>query len=126
MAVRFARAVGDSPLLALTAAGFLTEAEAKVQPMAAPDFSQLSNDELLELVRSRMREEGGGAHAGSAAPIDPPGSGPHLAAVASGDEANPDEAAEADRLAAEAKARQQEAIEEMERKKREREKGDDR
>lgn len=54
LAIRFAKAVGDNPLSALVAAGYLTAEEAKVRPVAAPDFSQLTNDELLELVRQRM------------------------------------------------------------------------
>lgn len=74
-AAAFARAYGRPVLEAFIAAGFLTADEAKVRPAAAPDYSQLSNDELLELVRSRM-QEGGGAHADRAAPNTPPDSGP--------------------------------------------------
>lgn len=59
-AIEFARAVDDEPLNALVAAGFLTPAEAKARPAPAPDFSQLSNQELLDLIGSRMREEGDG------------------------------------------------------------------
>lgn len=66
-AVEFVRRVGDTPIAALVAAGFLTPDEAQVRPAAAPDFSQLSNDELLELVRSRMREEEVGNGAGGSA-----------------------------------------------------------
>lgn len=60
VAIDVARALGDSPMAALVAAGLITEAEAKVRPVAAPDYTQLSNDELLELVRSRMTEGGEG------------------------------------------------------------------
>ncbi len=56
-AISFARGVGDAPLAALIAGGFLTQAEAKSRPAAAPDYSQLSNDQLLDLIRDRMRED---------------------------------------------------------------------
>lgn len=79
----------------------------------------------VDELEQQLQQLGGDGHAddatGGPAPTSTTGSGSYLAAVASGDEANPEEAAEADRLAAEAKARQQAAIEEMERKKRERE-----
>lgn len=78
-AVAFARAVGDTPLAALVAAGFLTAEEAKARPAPAPDYSRLKNDELLKLVRSRMREEGEG-HDRPAA-TSGPGSGPDLTLV---------------------------------------------
>ena len=69
VAIRFARAVGDEPLTALIEAGYLTREEAGAAPAARPDFSQLSNDELLELVRGRMRDEkAGGEHADRSAP----------------------------------------------------------
>lgn len=57
---KLARGYGHPVLEAFVAAGFLTSAEAGERPSAAPDFSQLKNDELLELVRARMREEGEG------------------------------------------------------------------
>lgn len=57
-AAAFARARKRPVLEALVAAEFLTEKEAKVRPAGRPDLSQLTNDELLELVRTRMREEG--------------------------------------------------------------------
>lgn len=66
VAIRFAKAVGDNPLSALVAAGYLTEVEAKARPAAAPDYSQLTNDELLQLVRERMSVERSGS---SGAPI---------------------------------------------------------
>ncbi|MFQ6170400.1 hypothetical protein ACK8HX_02235 [Oryzobacter sp. R7] len=56
MATQFARAYGRPAIEALVAAGFLTPEEAKVRPAAAPDYSQLSNDDLLDLVRRRMSE----------------------------------------------------------------------
>lgn len=67
MVIKVARAVGDEPLAALVAAGFLTPDEAGATVVAEPDYSQLSNDDLLELVRDRMREAG---TADDAAPID--------------------------------------------------------
>ena len=73
-AAAFARHYGRPVLEAFVAAGFLTPAEARMRPAAAPDFSQLSNDELLELVRARMREEVG-SDAGSSAAIKPAGEG---------------------------------------------------
>lgn len=74
-AASVARALNVPVLEAFVAAGFLTEAEAKVRPRPAPDFTQLTNDELLELVRTRMREEGEG-HADGPAATKPPGPGP--------------------------------------------------
>jgi transcriptional regulator with XRE-family HTH domain len=56
-AAAFARAYRRPVLEAFVAAGFLTAVEAKARPTAAPDYSQLSNDELLRLVRGRMKEE---------------------------------------------------------------------
>lgn len=67
VAIRLARAIGDDPLGLLVSLGFLSEAEAKSRPAPAPDLSRLSNDELLELVRSRMSDERvGGEHVCSA------------------------------------------------------------
>lgn len=76
VAVRFARAVGDEPLAALVAAGFLTEGEAKVRPAATPDYSKLTNEELLALVRERMRDEGGGEGDAGAPANQSPAPGP--------------------------------------------------
>lgn len=70
----FARGYKRPVLEAFIAAGFLTEKEAKVRPAGRPDFSQLSNDELLELVRARMEERG--EHGGDTAATKAPGSGP--------------------------------------------------
>jgi hypothetical protein len=73
-AVAFARARRRPVLEALVAAGFLTEKEAKVRPAGTPDLSQLTNDELLKLVRARMEERG--EHGGDTAATKDPGSGP--------------------------------------------------
>lgn len=73
--ISFARAYAVSPLKALVEAGLLEPAEARMRPAAAPDFTQLTNDELLELVRARMREEGEG-HGRPAATNMPPGPTP--------------------------------------------------
>lgn len=70
----FARGYDKPVLAAFVAAEFLTAKEAKARPAAAPDFTQLTNDELLELVRARMREEGEG-HDRPAA-TNPPPDGP--------------------------------------------------
>lgn len=48
----FARAYGRPVLEAFVAAGFLTPEEAKARPSLVPDFSQLTNAELLELGQS--------------------------------------------------------------------------
>lgn len=77
---KFARAYGVPVLEAFVAAGFLTAAEAKVRPAPAPDYSQLTNDELLELVRARM-EKGGGERGDRSAATSGPDSGPGLAVV---------------------------------------------
>lgn len=61
MVAEFARAYERPVLEAFVAAGFLTPDEAKVRPAPAPDYSQLTNDELLELVRRRMGEADGTA-----------------------------------------------------------------
>lgn len=55
---KLARAYKRPVLEAFVAAKFLTEEEAKVKPAAVPDLTRFTNDELLELVRARMREEG--------------------------------------------------------------------
>ncbi|HEY1179335.1 MAG TPA: hypothetical protein VGF17_24535 [Phytomonospora sp.] len=60
MVAQFARAYRRPVLEAFVAAGFLTDEEAKARPAKTPDYSQLSSDELLRLVRSRMRDEGSG------------------------------------------------------------------
>ena len=80
LAAEFARGYDRPVLEAFVAAKFLTADEAKVRPAAAPDYTRLTNDELLELVRSRMRKEGGEAH-GNAAPTKGPGSGPGVSLV---------------------------------------------
>lgn len=54
----FALAYRRPVLEAFVAAGFLTPEEARQRPVARPDFTELSNDELVELVRARLREEG--------------------------------------------------------------------
>lgn len=83
-AVALARGYNDSPLNALVALGYITAQEAKQRPAAAPDFSQLTNDELLELVRARMRREDGEGHgrpAASQGPATGPGDQPVIREV---------------------------------------------
>lgn len=53
----FARAYGRPVLEAFIAAGYLTAEEANARPAAAPDYTQLTNRELIELVYARMRED---------------------------------------------------------------------
>lgn len=55
-AAAFARGYGVPVLEAFLAAGFLTADEAGQPPAAEPDWSSLGNDDLLALVRDRMRE----------------------------------------------------------------------
>jgi hypothetical protein len=57
---RFARAYGRPVLEAFVAAGFLEPEEAKVRPGPSLDFSRLTNKQLLELVESRMIDDGSG------------------------------------------------------------------
>lgn len=57
----FARAYGRPVLEAFIAAEFLTPEEAKARPAKQPDLTQLTNRQLLELVASRMRDEGSGS-----------------------------------------------------------------
>lgn len=54
-AAEFARHYGRPVLEAFLAAGFLTPDEAKVRPVAQPDLGSLSDEQVLDLVRSRMR-----------------------------------------------------------------------
>ncbi len=70
-AAAVARALKAPVLEAFVAAGFLTEMEARVRPAAAPNYDLLTNDELLELVRSRMTQEGG-EHGGDTAATNGP------------------------------------------------------
>lgn len=59
LAIEVARAVNEPPLDVLVQSGFLTPSEAGAAFSAPADLSQLSNDELLELVRARMKREDG-------------------------------------------------------------------
>ena|SRR5690554_4879134 len=93
VAIRFARAVGDEPLTALVEAGYLTPEEAGATPAGRPDYSQLSNDELLELVRERMRV--GGEHGSAPKPragVSPAPEGTSRGGTRSFDEPPPPEA----------------------------------
>lgn len=73
MAIKVARAVGDEPLAALVAAGYLTPEEAGATVVAEPDYSKLSNKRLLQLVEGRMTREAGAAD--DAAPMNDDDSG---------------------------------------------------
>lgn len=53
----FARKYGRPVLEAFLAAGFLTPKEADQQPSARPSLATLSDEELLEEVRARMKGE---------------------------------------------------------------------
>ena len=74
IAATFARAYGRPVLEAFVAADFLTAAEAKERPTAAPSLSSLSEVDLLEEVLKRMKQ--GGEHGGDTATTKSPGSGP--------------------------------------------------
>lgn len=69
-AAAFARAYGRPVLEAFVAAGFLTSEEARQRPSAAPSLAQLSDDDLLAEVASRMK---GGSDAGQAEAEKSPG-----------------------------------------------------
>ena len=75
LAAQFARGYRRPVLEAFVAAGFLTAEEAKERPAGQPDYTKLSNDELLELVRARMKE-GGGGDADDPAPHSEPAPSP--------------------------------------------------
>lgn len=83
---------------------------------AAAAYERLLDATLRDQGYVPMPEEGGGAHAGSAAPNTPADSGPHLLAVASGDEGDEKLAREATEAARKARQEQLDAIEEMKRK----------
>lgn len=77
----FARGYDRSVLEAFVAAGFLTEVEARQRPTAAPSLAQLTDDQLLDEVRTRMRRGDRRRPAPAAAGPVSPGS-PNLQAVA--------------------------------------------
>jgi transcriptional regulator with XRE-family HTH domain len=56
-AAAFARAYGRPVLEAFIAAGFLTPEEADEKPSAPPSLASLSDEELLDAVRARMKGE---------------------------------------------------------------------
>lgn len=58
LAAQFARGYNQPVLEAFVAAGFLTEAEAKVRPAAAPSLDSLTDEELVEEILRRMRRGG--------------------------------------------------------------------
>lgn len=62
---RFARAYGRPVLEAFIAAGFLTEAEAGAKPEApaGPVLNSLTDEQLLDEVRARMRHDTPTSHA---------------------------------------------------------------
>lgn len=55
--VTFARTYGRPALEALVEAGVLTPAEAKQRPTAAPSIDSLTDDQLLDEIRKRMRHD---------------------------------------------------------------------
>lgn len=55
MVAEFARAYGRPVLEAFIAAGFLTADEAQQRPAAAPSLDSLTDDQLLDEMRKRMR-----------------------------------------------------------------------
>lgn len=61
----FARGYHVPVLEAFIAAGFLTPEEAEERPTAAPAINSLSDDQLVDEIRRRLRERGG--HGGDTA-----------------------------------------------------------
>ncbi|WP_435745000.1 helix-turn-helix domain-containing protein [Nocardioides sp. SYSU DS0663] len=61
----FARAYNRPVLEAFVAAEFLTAQEAKQRPTAAPTLDSLSDDQLVEEIRTRLKQ--GGEHGGDTA-----------------------------------------------------------
>lgn len=81
LAIEVARAVNEPPLDVLVQSGFLTPKEAGAAISAPADLSQLSNDELLELVRARMSREVGEGRAERPAPNTDAGETPAVASI---------------------------------------------
>jgi hypothetical protein len=106
----FAKAYGRPVLEAFVAAEFLTADEAKARPERKPDFTQLTDDELLKLVSARMRR-GVVGNAEHPAAI-------RLLPAASGGAGSVEEMDEVALRAARARAEQEVAIIEMELKRR--------
>lgn len=67
--VAFARAYGRPVLEALVEAEVITEEEAKARPRLAPDPDQLSDDDLLRILRDRLNR--GGEERDRSAPTSP-------------------------------------------------------
>lgn len=59
----FARGYGAPVLEAFVEAGFISPDEAGAAPAAKPDLAAITDDQLVELVRQRLHERGGGEHA---------------------------------------------------------------
>ncbi|PWJ22816.1 hypothetical protein ATK17_0014 [Branchiibius hedensis] len=78
MVAEFARAYGRPVLEAFVAAGFLTPMEAKERPAAAPSLGSLTDEELLDEIRKRMRRDGTATNpaGGSPAPVPDDGKRP--------------------------------------------------
>ena len=57
MVAQFARGYGRPVLEAFVEAGFLTATEAKQRPVAAPSIDSLTDDQLLDEIRKRMRHD---------------------------------------------------------------------
>lgn len=57
--ITFARTRGRSPVEALLAAGLITELEAKAKPRAPINLDEITDEQLLELLRRRLAERSG-------------------------------------------------------------------
>lgn len=73
IAAKFARAYDKPVLEAFVEAGFLTAEEAKQRPTAAPSLSSLSDDQLVDEIRERLRKAG--EHGGDTAATKDPSPG---------------------------------------------------
>lgn len=116
--VAFARGYGISPLTALMEAGYITEIEARQRPARELPLESVTDEQLVGLIAARLGVKGSGSGARNASAIKAPELGPghQPSAVASDpDGTTPEQAQEADEVIARAKAKQQEAIDEMER-----------
>lgn len=77
---KLARAYGRPVLEAFVAANFLTADEARQRPAAQPSLEGITDDDLIELVATRIRR-GGGGHADRSPSTSHPASGPGLSVV---------------------------------------------
>jgi DNA-binding transcriptional regulator YdaS (Cro superfamily) len=75
-------AYGGNVLEAFVAAGFLTPEQAGVPPKARPDWTAVSNEELLEQVAARLVPDGAAATAEEEQAVSAPGGRSSIAVAA--------------------------------------------